>query len=40
MPNGKDVVKWFSKKIFFFDPPSMATRFYYISSVHNKVLRF
>ena len=35
MPDGKDVVK---KS--FFDPPSVAIRCYYISSVHNQVLRF
>ncbi len=37
MPNGEDVVKWLSQKKFG-PPPSMVIRFYYISSVHNKVL--
>ncbi len=39
MPNGEDAVKWFSKKYFFGSLP-MAIRFYYISSIHNQVLRF
>ena len=36
MPNGKDVVNFPKKKIL---TPSMAIRFYYISSVHNQVFR-
>ncbi len=39
MPNGEDVVKWFLKTIQNGDP-SRAIRFYYISAVHNQVLRF
>ncbi len=38
MPNGKDVDKFFSKKKFL-TPSSMAIRFCYIESVHNKALR-
>ncbi len=40
MPSGEDVVKGFSKKKKKFGPPSMAMRFYYVSSVCNKVLTF
>ena len=38
MANGEDVVKWFFKKKFL-GPPPMAIAFYYVSSVHNQVIR-
>ncbi len=39
MSNGEDVVQWFSKEKFL-DPPSMAIRFQYISSLDEQVFRF